>query len=142
MENWRAISLSLLSISIAATAQPAGRPLRFEELAKVQRVGGFDVSPDGKWVAYAVGTPIVLENRTRSAVWIAPSKSGAARRLTSGEKRDSDPAFSPDGRRVAFLSNRDGSSQIWLVDLAGGDPWKATSFPRRRGPRPVPGRRS
>ena len=118
-----------LAVGTAASAAAAGRPLRFEELAKVERVGGFDVSPDGKWVAYAVGTPIVLENRTRSAVWIAPSKSGAPRCLTSGEKRDSDPAFSPDGRRVAFLSNRDGSSQIWLVDLAGGEPSKATSFP-------------
>ena len=60
-----------LAVGAAASAAAAGRPLRFEELAKVERVGGFDVSPDGKWVAYAVGTPIVLENRTRSAVWIA-----------------------------------------------------------------------
>ena len=49
--------------------------------------------------------------------------------MTSGEKRDSDPKFSPDGGRLAFLSNREGGSQIWVMDLAGGDPVKATVFP-------------
>jgi len=124
----RTIAGALLAGS-AALAGAAGRPFRFEELAKVERIGGFDVSPDGKWIAYAVGTPVIAENRTRSAVWIAPARSGAPRRLTTGDKRDSDPAFSPDGLRIAFLSNRDGTSQIWMVDLAGGEPSKATSFP-------------
>ena len=121
--------LALGVTSVTTLAAAAGRPFRFEELAKVERIGGFDLSPDGKWVAYAVGTPVVAENRTRSAIWLAPAAGGAPRRLTSGEKRDSDPKFSPDGRQVAFLSNRDGASQIWTVDLQGGEPSKATSFP-------------
>jgi dipeptidyl aminopeptidase/acylaminoacyl peptidase len=118
-----------LTVGIAAGAAAAQRPLRFDELAKLDRVGSFDVSPDGKWIAYSVGTPVIAENRTKSAIWLAPAAGGAASRLTSGDKRDSDPFFSPDGRRVAFLSNRDGSSQIWTVDLSGGEPAKATSFP-------------
>jgi len=123
-----ALFVSLLSAA-APSAGGEGRPFRFDELAKVQRVGGFSLSPDGKWIAYAISTPDVEENRSRSAIWLVSSSGGDARKLTSGEKRDSDPRFSPDGKKLAFLSNRDGSSQIYLADLSGGEPVKATSFP-------------
>ncbi len=62
-------------------------------------------------------------------VALSDSGAGEPRRMTSGEKRDSDPRFSPDGQRLAFLSDRGGSSQIWVLDLSGGDPVQATSFP-------------
>jgi dipeptidyl aminopeptidase/acylaminoacyl peptidase len=130
IRNHHAAAVALAAaISLAGPAEGAGRPFRFDELASVKRVGAFDVSPDGRWVVYALGTPLVAENRTASTLWVAPTAGGAPRPLTSGDKRDSDPAFSPDGRRVAFLSNRDGSSQIWTVALDGGEPSKATSFP-------------
>jgi len=113
----------------ASAAAAATRPIRFEELAKLQRVGGFAVSPDGKHVAFAVGTPDVAANTTRSAIWMVATDGTPAVRMTSGERHDSDPRFSPDGKRLAFLSDRDGSSQIWILDLAGGESVKATSFP-------------
>jgi dipeptidyl aminopeptidase/acylaminoacyl peptidase len=118
-----------ITLGLAAVCAQAGS-FRFDELARVQRVGSFSLSPDGKWLAYAVATPDVLENRSRSAIWLAPSEgAGVPRRLTTGDKRDSDPAFSPDGKKIAFLSNREGGSQIWLVDPSGGEPMKVTSFP-------------
>jgi dipeptidyl aminopeptidase/acylaminoacyl peptidase len=105
------------------------RPVRFEELAKIQRLGSFSVSPDASLVAFALATPDVEANVSRSAIWIVPSSGGPARRLTSGQMRDADPRFSPDGRSLAFLSNREGGFQLWTLDLSGGDPVKATSFP-------------
>jgi dipeptidyl aminopeptidase/acylaminoacyl peptidase len=130
-----ALSTAILPLLLAASALAAGRPFRFDELARAERVGAFDLSPDGKWIVYTVGTPVVLENRTKSAIWIVPAAGGAPRRLTSGEKRDFDALFSPDGRRLAFLSTREGSAQIWtldVADLAGGaesPPSRAMSFP-------------
>src|SRR5262245_34708614 len=113
----------------AAAAAPAGRPFRFDELASVKRVGGFTVSPDGQWVAYSLGIADVDENRVRSGLWLQAVSGGEPRRLTAGDKSDSDPRFSPDGKRIAFLSNRDGASQIYALDVSGGEPVKATSFP-------------
>lgn len=118
-------------VAAAPLAAVPERPVRFEELAKIRRLGAFSVSPDGRRVAFALSTPDVEANKSRSAVWIAGigGDGGEARRLTSGDQSDSDPRFSPDGRRLAFLSNREGASQIWTIDLSGGDPVKATSFP-------------
>jgi dipeptidyl aminopeptidase/acylaminoacyl peptidase len=121
-----ALALALAASSATARGE---RPLRFEELARVQRLGDFSVSPDGRRVAFALATADVTANTLRSAIWIVPASGGEPRRLTSGEKRDSGPRFSPDGRSLAFLSDREGGSQIWKLDLSGGDPIKATSFP-------------
>ena len=117
------------ALACAAVATAAPKPMRFEESARIRRVGGFSVSPDGRRVAYAVSTPDVDANMSRSAIWMVGLDDSSPRRMTAGDKRDSDPRFSPDGRRLAFLSNRGGSSQIWVLDLSGGDPVQATSFP-------------
>ena len=107
MRFFRALGCAALLSGLCAEVS-AARSFRFDELARAGRVGAFSVSPDGQWVAYAVGIPDVVQNRTNSALWLAPSAGGPPRRLTAGDKRDSDPAFSPDGGRLAFLSNRDG----------------------------------
>ena len=123
----RLVVISLLaSLPAAAEGQ---RPIRFEELAKIRRLGAFSVSPDGRQIAYTVSTPDVAANMSYSAIWIVPGSGGEPRRLTGGDKKDFDPRFSPDGRTLAFLSDRDGDPQIWKLDLAGGDPVKATTFP-------------
>jgi len=122
--------LAVCGVLFAGAAPSASaRPFRFDDLARIHRLGGVSLSPDGQWVAYAVSTPDVDANTSRSAVWLVGAGGGEGRKLTSGEKRDAEPAFSPDGKRLAFLSNRDGSWQIWLVELAGGEPSKVTSFP-------------
>src|SRR6516165_1268525 len=97
---WVGLALS------AALAAETRRPLRFEEMVQLGRLGGFSVSPDGSRVAYAVGVPDVDANTTRSQIWLVSIGGGAPHRLTDGEK-DSEPSFSPDGRRLAFLSERE-----------------------------------
>ncbi|HTO76162.1 MAG TPA: S9 family peptidase [Thermoanaerobaculia bacterium] len=116
---------ALLFGALPARAQ---RPFRFDDLQKLERLTSYSVSPDGRSIAYAVTTSRPEENRSLSAIWLQPAAGGAPRRLTAGDFKDTDPAFSPDGRTLAFLSNRGGSQQIWTLDLAGGEPRAAAAF--------------
>ncbi|HEU4792817.1 MAG TPA: S9 family peptidase [Nitrolancea sp.] len=75
----------------------------------------------------ADGTPGFLDQKP-THLWVIHSNGGAPRQVTSGEFSDSQPAFSPDGRELAFVSNRTGdrdfncASEIWAVSLQGGQP--------------------
>jgi dipeptidyl aminopeptidase/acylaminoacyl peptidase len=118
----------LALLLVAGNAAAATHPFGFDDMARLGRLGDFDVSRDGKWLVYAVGRADVDENKTTSALWLQPvDKSAPARKLTAGTKKDREPRFSPDGRRVAFVSDRDGAPQIYLIDLAGGEPQKLTA---------------
>jgi dipeptidyl aminopeptidase/acylaminoacyl peptidase len=121
--------LVLVGLALAVPLSAAPRPVRFEELARLERLGGFSISPDGTRIAFAVATADLEANQMRSAIWIVPASGGQARRLTAGQAKDTEPAFSPDGRTLAFLSTREKGSQIWTLGLGGGDPERATDFP-------------
>ncbi|MCU1280867.1 MAG: Dipeptidyl aminopeptidase/acylaminoacyl-peptidase, partial [bacterium] len=114
---------------VGATAGAATHPFGFDDMARLSRLGDFDVSRDGKWIVYAVGRADVDENKTTSALWLMPAdRSAPARRISAGAKKDREPRFSPDGTRIAFVSDRDGAPQIYTIDLGGGEPQKLTSF--------------
>jgi Tol biopolymer transport system component len=88
------------------------------------RVDEFDLSPDGSQVVYTV-----LRGGGVSELQIAPLAGGAARTLTAAGANDSVPSWSPDGRTIAFGSNRSGSWDVWVVDAAGGEARALTNWP-------------
>ena len=103
------------------------RPIAIDDLIHMARVQEPRISPDGQWVAYTVQTPDVANNKTLHNIWIVPTGGGDARQLTSGDS-DSLPQWSPDSTRIAFLSKRDGTSEIYIVSLRGGEPQKLTAL--------------
>src|SRR5206468_948644 len=99
---------------------------------RFQAVSEPRISPDGSRVAYVVETIDLEANETRSAIWLVPTDGSAEpRRLTSGAKHDTQPRWSPDGRRLGFVSDRGGSRQIYVLPLDGGDPVRLTDHPVR-----------
>jgi dipeptidyl aminopeptidase/acylaminoacyl peptidase len=121
----------LLTAAVAATPAP-----RFDaiQMMKLKRLADPQLSPDGKWVAYQ-STDVALDAGTRNTdIWIVPADgSGAPRRLTDHAAADTRPRWSPDGRRIAFVSARDGASQIYVVPAAGGVAKRVTGLPTEAG---------
>jgi dipeptidyl aminopeptidase/acylaminoacyl peptidase len=98
------------------------------EMMKLRRLADPQVSPDGTLVAYAQ-TDVDLPGGTRNSdVWLVPVAGGEPRRLVSHPKSDTAPRFSPDGKRLAFLSTREGGPQVFVLELGGGEARKATSL--------------
>ena len=126
------VSFALSAASIflvAAPAARAARPFTPEELLRTQRPDSPQVSPDGKLVAFTVRQKSLEENRDLKDVWVVPfdGKPSAARRLTRDGKSEN-PRWSPDGRSILFTSARAESGQLFVLDLAGGDPRQLTSL--------------
>ena len=122
-------ALALITLFVASIAF-AQRPMRFEDLAAIHRIGGAQLSPDGKWLAYDVSTPDLAANKSFSGIYVIPSAGGGTPKLISDAKhQDNGPAWSPDGKTIAYVSNRDGvAHQIYLYDVAGGTSRKASDL--------------
>ncbi len=96
---------------VASLALLASRPMRVDDLFKVKRVTDPQVSAAGA-LAYQVGTVDFAANKTVTRIWFKGTGS-PAKELDLGSGSQSRPRFSPDGRRLAYLSG----GQVWIVDL-------------------------
>jgi dipeptidyl aminopeptidase/acylaminoacyl peptidase len=100
------------------------RLLAKEDLFTIRLAGDPQISPEGDWIVYVLSSVNANENRYESSLFGVKASGGDSFRLTSGP-HDSKPRFSPNGKELAFLSKRSGSSQIWILPLQKGE---ATQF--------------
>jgi dipeptidyl aminopeptidase/acylaminoacyl peptidase len=98
-------------------AAPAKRAITFADFAAVRAVGDPQLSPDGRTVLYAVRTTDVDANRRTTATYAVPAAGGAPRPWPDAATRAAEARWSPDGRRVAYVSG----GQLWLADADGGN---------------------
>lgn len=112
---------------LAITAVPAQaqqgsqKPFTINELINIRRVGDPQLSPDGKWVAYSITDTDKAANRRTTQVYLVASSGGEVRQITKEKASSSQPRWSPDGTKLAFISARDGAPQIWTMDAGGNN---------------------
>jgi dipeptidyl aminopeptidase/acylaminoacyl peptidase len=123
----------LLSATISArqSATSAPKPLAPQALLNLRHLSSLEFSPDGIRVAFVVAEPAKGDQRS-SHLWLFDTSNGSFRQLTYSAKSESSPKWSPDGKLLAFLSNRDANQQIYLLSMSGGE-----SDPLTKGKRDI-----
>ena len=120
----------LLLLAACAIASAQKRPFDVNALMELKRIGDPQISPDGKLVAFTVQTVDVAANKKPQQVWIVPLEGGGQpRQLTHDGDANQRPRWSPDSKRIAYISDRGGSSQIWVMDPDGANPRQVTNLP-------------
>ncbi|MGH9703596.1 MAG: TolB family protein, partial [Candidatus Acidiferrales bacterium] len=144
---------SILVIAAAARAQTKHAPA-MDEILQLKVASGPRISPDGHYIAYSVRETDWKENAYIRQIWLLDVGSGASVQLTRGKKSSENAEWSPDGRWLAFVTEREANSiakegastapakgekkesgpadgkpaarQIWLISPRGGEAWQLT----------------
>ncbi|MFT5206021.1 MAG: Tol biopolymer transport system component, partial [Phycisphaerales bacterium] len=98
-----------------------------EELDNLISVGNPQISPDGAQILYT--RKCVKDGVNNTTIWVAPTKGPKKPRELTTSGKDGMPRWSPDNSQVAFLRSSESGSQIYTIDMEGGEAQQLTNFP-------------
>jgi dipeptidyl aminopeptidase/acylaminoacyl peptidase len=124
----------LIALLLAALAAPAAAPSRngqrlsAEDEFNLELAAAPQISADGRRIVYVRNFSDIMADRRRSNLWIIHQDGSEHRPLTTGNSSDTSPRWSPDGTQIAYVSDRDGTPQIYRMWVDSGQVAKLTSL--------------
>ncbi|MCZ6485763.1 MAG: hypothetical protein O6826_08700, partial [Acidobacteria bacterium] len=112
------------------------RRISAEDLYRLRVISGCEISPDGEYVVFSLQRIDRMSEKKHFNLWMVSTRRGGSRRFTWGDQSDTSPKWSPDGREVAFLSNRveEKQPQIYIIPFYGGEARPVTKMRGHFGP--------
>lgn len=122
----RTLPAILVLSTVGALAQGPAAP-SIDDLINLKRVASPAISPNGQQVAFTIRETNWDENAYETEIWVGDAATGQSRQVTNARKSSMQPAWSPDGNWLAFISDRDGKRQIYRIALRGGEAERLTN---------------
>ena len=130
MEGMRIVARALCAAAISVSVLSAGKPpFTADAMLRLARVSEPQLSPDGQTVAFTVQTVDLPNNTKPSKIYVVGVGGGPARPLTNEGQSNSRPRWTPDSRRIFFVSDRANGSQVWSMNPDGSDQKAVTNIP-------------
>jgi len=104
--------------------------IRAEDLYRLELIAGCEIAPDGERVVYSLQRIDKKKQKKYANLWMVPTKGGQEKQFTYGEQVDRQPRWSPNGKEIAFLSNRgyEKQTQIYIIAVDGGEARQLTQM--------------
>lgn len=115
------IPVFVFSTAVVQRETEEKRLAHIDDIMAIKNVPEAKISPDGKHVAYVISEVDLELNMYNSDIWVVAADRSRTFKLTNGPGRDDRPQWSPDGKTIAFFSDRNGNSQVWLIHPFGGE---------------------
>jgi dipeptidyl aminopeptidase/acylaminoacyl peptidase len=134
MNRWLRLAVLTAVLVLAPLTfaqQSVPRAITIDDYFQILEVRDPQLSPDAKWVTYAVKTALLKEDKNEERIWMVPTAGGSSLALTAEGVSSSHARWSPDGKFIAFLSAREeGKTQVWLLNRLGGEASRLTDTPQ------------
>jgi dipeptidyl aminopeptidase/acylaminoacyl peptidase len=128
---FRLLAAALALAPAAALADDPPAPITAETMWQLARIGAPALSPDGRFAVYSVTRYDADNDKGEADLYLVPTVGGKPQRLTSMKGKESEPAWSPDGRTIAFVAKRgdDKDAQLYVIGTNGGEAVRVGDIP-------------
>src|ERR1700704_1626694 len=122
----RALLFSIFLMFSFTSLHAQKRAFTIEALNEVKNISDCNVPPEAQTIVFIVTTSDLPRAKRNSHIWAMNVNGQNPRQLTTSDKSESSPLFSPDGKQILFISSKDGSANFYLIpfNIASGGEWR------------------